>query len=95
VIEKHGRPGLVTHTLAVEFNARLGFEVYDLMVGESQYKTTLSTVQEQMTWTVLRKPALRFHLEGWVREWRKKRRDAAATQTLEQSSSALDPVEAD
>jgi len=95
VIEKHGRPGLVTHTLAVEFNARLGFEVYDLMVGESQYKTTLSTVQEQMTWTVLRKPALRFHLEGWVREWRKKRRDAAATQTLEQSSIALDPVEAD
>lgn len=94
VIEKHGRPGLVAHTLAVEFNARLGFEMYDLMVGESQYKTTLSTVQEEMTWTVLRKPALRFRVELWIRDWRKKRREAAEA-TAPAAPQLLEPVEAD
>jgi len=93
VLEKHGRPGLVTHALAVEFNARLGFDMYDLMVGESRYKTTMSTVQESMTWTVLRKPALRFQLETWIRDWRKKRREAAAAASP--APASLEPVEAD
>lgn len=94
VLEKHGRPGLITHTLAVEYNARQGFDMYDLMVGESRYKTTMSTVQETMTWTVLRKPALRFQLEGWVRDWRRKRREAAAA-NAPAAPQALEPVEAD
>lgn len=93
VLEKHGRPGLVTHALAVEFNARLGFDMYDLMVGESRYKTTMSTVQETMTWTVLRKSAMRFQVEAWVRDWRKKRREAAAAAAP--SPTTLEPVEAD
>jgi CelD/BcsL family acetyltransferase involved in cellulose biosynthesis len=64
LLAKHGRPGLVTHTLAVQHNAALGHEVYDLMAGESaQYKQTLSNRPESMTWLVLRTPALRFRLE--------------------------------
>lgn len=94
VLEKHGRPGLVTHTLAVEYNARQGFDLYDLMVGESRYKTTMSTVQDTMTWTVLRKPALRFRLEGAVRDWKRKRREAAAA-VAPAAPAALEPVEAD
>lgn len=93
VLEKHGRPGLVTHALAVEHNARLGFDLYDLMVGESRYKTTMATVQETMTWTVLRKHALRFELENRVRDWRRKRREAAAAAAP--APQALEPVEAD
>jgi CelD/BcsL family acetyltransferase involved in cellulose biosynthesis len=94
VLEKHGRPGLVTHTLAVEYNARQGFDLYDLMVGESRYKTTMATVQETMTWTVLRKPALRFQVEQMVRDWRRKRRSAAAAKHPVPQPS-LEPVEAD
>lgn len=67
VLEKHGRPGLVTHTLAVQHNAGLDFDVYDLMAGESQYKTTISTAQETLTWSVWYKPAIRFSLERQLR----------------------------
>lgn len=67
VLDKHGRPGLVTHTLAVQYNAGLGFDVYDLMAGESQYKATISTVQETLTWSVWRKAALRFVVERQLR----------------------------
>lgn len=67
ILEKHGRPGLVTHTLAVQHNAALGFDVYDLMAGDSQYKTTISTSQETLTWSVWRKPALRFVMEDILR----------------------------
>jgi hypothetical protein len=64
LLAKHGRPGLVTHTLAIQHNAALGHEVYDLMAGESaQYKQTLSNRPESMTWLVLRTPALRFRVE--------------------------------
>lgn len=94
VLEKHGRPGLVTHALAVEYNARQGFDLYDLMVGESRYKTTMATVQETMTWTVLRKPALRFHAENLVRDWRRKRREAAAA-AAPAPQPALETAEAD
>ncbi|MEY4750851.1 MAG: hypothetical protein RIQ60_3065 [Pseudomonadota bacterium] len=64
LLAKHGRPGLVTHTLAIQHNAALGHDVYDLMAGESaQYKQTLSNRPESMTWLVLRTPALRFRVE--------------------------------
>lgn len=68
LLQKHGRPGLITHTLAIQHNASLGFDAYDLMAGESQYKSTLSTVCETMSWVVLRKPALRFKLENGLKE---------------------------
>lgn len=67
ILEKHGRPGLVTHTMAVQHNAALGFDIYDLMAGDSQYKTTISTSQETLTWSVWRKPALRFVMEDILR----------------------------
>jgi CelD/BcsL family acetyltransferase involved in cellulose biosynthesis len=67
VLEKHGRPGLVTHTFAVQHNAALGYDVYDLMAGESQYKSTLATVHETLTWSVWRKPAIRFAVERYMR----------------------------
>ncbi|MDP4299908.1 GNAT family N-acetyltransferase [Leptothrix discophora] len=69
LLDKHGRPGLVTHTLAIQHNAGLGHAHYDLLAGESQYKATVATVQETMTWSVWRKPALRFSLEKRLRNW--------------------------
>jgi CelD/BcsL family acetyltransferase involved in cellulose biosynthesis len=63
LLEKHGKPGLVTHTLAIQHNAARGHVYYDLLAGESQYKATISTVSEPMTWSIWRKPALRFAAE--------------------------------
>ncbi|MFM2065802.1 MAG: hypothetical protein RLZZ584_711 [Pseudomonadota bacterium] len=64
LLAKHGRPGMVTHAMAVQYNAGLGHAVYDLMAGEeTQYKQTLSNLPETMTWQVLRTHALRFRVE--------------------------------
>jgi CelD/BcsL family acetyltransferase involved in cellulose biosynthesis len=82
LLEKHGRPGLVAHTQAVQYNAGLGFDVYDLMAGESQYKKTISTLHENLTWSVWQKPALRFFFEDQLRRVVrrvKKLKTAAAT----------------
>lgn len=68
LLEKHGRPGLTTHVMAIQYNASLGYDVYDLMVGESQYKSTIATHREEMTWTVCHRPALRFWLEDRVKD---------------------------
>ena len=76
LIEKHARPGLVAHVLAAQHNAALGHEVYDFMAGESRYKTTLATLDEQMTWTTLRTSALRFELEAALRRRRQRRAGA-------------------
>ncbi len=75
VLEKHSRPGLVTHTLAIQHNAAKGYDCYDLLAGESQYKATLATGTEPMTWSVLQKPALRLSTENMLRDalWRWRR----------------------
>lgn len=89
VLEKHGRPGLVTHTLAVQHNAALNFDVYDLMAGESQYKSTISTAQETLTWSVWQKPAIRFWIERQLRgivrgyrNWRSRRNQSTKPDDL-------------
>lgn len=69
LLDKHGRPGLVTHTLAIQHNAALGHGYYDLLAGESQYKATVATEHEAMTWSIWRKPAWRFRLEHTLRQW--------------------------
>lgn len=87
LLEKHGRPGLVTHTLAIQHYAGRGSEYYDLLAGESQYKATVSTVNESMTWSVWRKPAFRFTAERLgrqavrrLRQFAKQREKAATSQ---------------
>ena len=74
-IDKHSRPGLVTHTLAIKHNAAEGYDCYDLLAGESQYKATLATHTEPMTWSVLQTPALRLSAEQALRDavWRWRR----------------------
>ena len=77
LIEKHARPGLVAHVLAAQHNAALGHDVYDFMAGESRYKLTLATLDEQMTWTTLRTAAWRFDLEAGIRRRRQARAGTA------------------
>ena len=50
------------------------------MAGESRYKTTLATLDEQMTWTTLRTSALRFELEAALRRRRQRRAGAVESQ---------------
>lgn len=43
LVEKHGRPGLVGHLMAIEHNAKLGHDWYDLLAGDYRYKASLAT----------------------------------------------------
>ena len=54
-------PGLVTVALAIEHNARLGHRCFDFLAGDAQYKKTLATHNETMSWVQLHRdgPALR------------------------------------
>jgi CelD/BcsL family acetyltransferase involved in cellulose biosynthesis len=54
-------PGLVTVALAIEHNARLGHRCFDFLAGDAQYKKTLATHSETMSWVQLQRdgPALR------------------------------------
>ena len=62
IVEKNAHPGLVAHVFAIEHNARLGHHVYDFMAGDSQYKRSLATCQQEMFWTTLRTVSWHFEL---------------------------------
>lgn len=46
---KYSKPGLVAHTLAIEYYLKKGFHTYDFMGGESQYKRSLASYGEPMS----------------------------------------------
>lgn len=67
LIQKHGRPGLVAHTMAVEHNARLGHHTYDLLAGSVRYKRSLASSSEPMSWVVLHRDTITFRAEELLR----------------------------
>ncbi|MGB5834110.1 MAG: GNAT family N-acetyltransferase [Thiohalocapsa sp.] len=61
------KPGLVCHSRAIEHNSRIGNSVYDFLMGDSQYKRSLSTRAGEMVWIDIRRPLLRFKFEDHLR----------------------------
>jgi CelD/BcsL family acetyltransferase involved in cellulose biosynthesis len=77
VLDKHDRPGLVCHNLAVEHNVQLGHSLYDFAAGDYRYKASLSTHCEPQSTHVLERdgllPRLDIQLRALkqrLREWR-------------------------
>ena len=64
ILEKHNRPGLVAHKLAIEFSARSGHRVYDYLAGDSEYKQALGTAVGEMSWVTVQRDRMRFRIEG-------------------------------
>ncbi len=50
------KPGLVSHTLAIEHYARAGARVYDLLAGAERYKLTLASGGQTLHWAELHAP---------------------------------------
>lgn len=61
------KPGLVCHTLAIEFNRQLGADVYDFLAGEGQQKQSLGNHSTDMVWMVLQRDRARFRVEDILR----------------------------
>ncbi len=64
------KPGLVSHVLAIERAIAAGFNYYDFLAGEAQYKRSLATQTEAMRWIRLRRPRIGFRLEALARRVR-------------------------
>ncbi|MBA2548269.1 MAG: GNAT family N-acetyltransferase [Burkholderiaceae bacterium] len=73
------KPGLVSHVLAIQRAIADGFDAYDLLAGDAQYKRSLATHSETMRWIRLRRPRLAFRLEALVRRLRDRSRDGVKT----------------
>jgi CelD/BcsL family acetyltransferase involved in cellulose biosynthesis len=71
----HDNPGLAAHFLCAGFNARAGHRVYDLMMGDYEYKRRICTDVGTLYWTVVQRPRLKFLVEDALRalkaRWRK------------------------
>ncbi len=95
-----GRPGLIAHAYAVEFNRAQGHSCYEFMAGDTRYKQDLGVGSNDMFWLVAQRTRLKFLVEdqlrsawfrahGFVSEVRKHRRQAAA-RTQSKSPSAAE-----
>ena len=73
------KPGLVCHTLAIEMNIMLGNKSYDFLMGDSQYKRSLSTQEGMMYWLTLRQQKVRFQIESAAKQARYKLHAAVRT----------------
>ena len=65
--DRHERPGIVTHFLAIRNAFRSGARVYDFMAGRNRLKESFATRCEQMLWHVVQQPRLTFRLEHFAR----------------------------
>ena len=62
------KPGLVAHSLAVEYNLRMGANIYDFMAGEGQHKRSLASNFEAMIWLVVYRKHLKLRFENLLRD---------------------------
>ena len=53
--------------MSVLHNAQLGHDVYDFLAGEAQYKRSLSTNEETVTWVGLHRQSTAFMVEELLR----------------------------
>jgi hypothetical protein len=67
--DRHERPGIVTHFLAIGNAFRSGARVYDFMAGRNRLKESFATRCEPMLWQVVQQPHLAFRLEHFARRF--------------------------
>ena len=65
------KPGLLTHTLAMEHYRARGFSAYDMMAGESRYKRSLGEARKRLSTIELERPSLRQRFRGVARNVRR------------------------
>jgi CelD/BcsL family acetyltransferase involved in cellulose biosynthesis len=54
------KPGLVAHASAIAHAAAAGLREYDFLVGDSQYKKSLSTGSRRLTWQIFQRRGIKL-----------------------------------
>ncbi len=85
------KPGLVSHVMAIERAIADGFDCYDLLAGDGQYKRSLATDSEMMRWIRLRRPRIAFRLEALARKVRDRSRETFGALFRELRGSPSNP----
>lgn len=67
LLDKQDRPGLVCHTLAIEYNAQNGQDIYDFTAGDYRYKSSLATGREPQGTHVFQRDGILPRLEEGLR----------------------------
>lgn len=62
------RPGFVSLIEAIKYNAGLGHSVFDFLGGAVDYKKSLGTHSNRLTWVKLQKKHMRYAVENRLRE---------------------------
>ncbi len=94
-----GRPGLIAHAYAVEFNCAQGQTRYEFMAGDTRYKQDLGVGYSDMFWLVAQRSRLKFLVEdrlrsAWIRtnglvsDLRKQKRAAVTSSRQTNGGSA-------
>lgn len=65
--DAHLKPGLVSHTLAVERALSRGARVYDFLMGDQRYKRSMARHEATMQWLVLRNQSVRTNVRSRLR----------------------------
>jgi len=60
--DNKARPGLVTHALAIVYNANKKNTIYDFGAGEDRYKKSLSNGNNSIVWVRLLKPTVKMQI---------------------------------
>lgn len=78
--DPHIKPGYLCHAEAVELNAAVGMQIYDLLGGNARYMHSLSTNETRLLWLRIQRRRARFVLEDRLKEvkhavtsWRQRR----------------------
>ena len=66
------KPGLTSHLLAIEYYLENGYEEYDFMAGDSQYKRSLANASEVMEFAIFRKNSWIFSIEEQLKSLKQK-----------------------
>ena len=70
--DKHERPGMIAHALAIQHACRAGARVYDFMAGPNRVKQRFSTCCHPMLWQTIEHPKIGFSVERLARRLRAK-----------------------
>ncbi len=90
LIHRNESPGILTHSLAIEYNAAQGHVCYDFMAGGGQYKRSLASDSLDLWWGAVQCDCLKFRLErvlkgGW-RTLRQRRLLKSAIQVTDRAA---------
>ncbi|MGA7924668.1 MAG: GNAT family N-acetyltransferase [Candidatus Sulfotelmatobacter sp.] len=64
---KHLKPGLVTHTCAIQHCLEQGFDDYDFLAGEARYKRSFANDCRPLAWVVFARPSIKLALIEFLR----------------------------